>query len=126
MTHGGFSGHHGGGGFSHHHHLHHTGHHHHHNNGGGHHHRHHHHNTGGGSTTITWYNFMFPSSWRAKSPKRSKVTKNDEEDKKKKQNVELKTQKPVDNTEKVVREFKQPAPPSYEEAMKDVKKVERL
>ncbi|PAV60180.1 hypothetical protein WR25_18519 [Diploscapter pachys] len=118
MTHGGFSGHHHSGGFSHHHH------HHHHN--GGHHHRHHHHNTGGGSTTITWYNFMFPSTWRSKSPKRPKVTKNDEEDKKKKQNVELKTQKATNETAKVVREFQQPAPPSYEEAMKNVNKVERL
>ena len=57
---------------------------------------------------------------------RYKVTKDDEEKKKKKQNVELKTQKAIDDTGKVVNEFKQPAPPSYEEAMKDVKKVEKL
>ncbi|PAV81855.1 hypothetical protein WR25_05941 [Diploscapter pachys] len=54
----------------------------------------------------------------------SKVTKNDEEDKKRKQNGELKTQKVVDETGKAVHE--QPVLPSYEEALKDIEEVERL
>ena len=47
-----------------------------------------------------------------------------EEDKKKKQNGELKTQKAVDETGKVVHE--QPVLPSYEEALKDIEEVERF